>query len=442
MLNPVVGVASCLIAGLLAPIQEGGDLERRFVRLLGETEKAGLVFPDLTKAVLRLDTMAQGPGGDALPRGALDRHILLRARADVYAALFTRLEKALGADIEFPLGPGRRAQVRVLELKKDGVVVRPSAGQLEVRFQDLEIDWVVEGVRAEVLKSKDRPAVHLALVLANAGKWEPAFRELGTEDHPHPLIVETRRRAFEAVYAKAEEGRKAKRYAESLESLAAVAALAPGEARLAELRKVILKELSELGRAQALRQLVKEMEATIGLIDKHFPDGGEVVKAIRDAARWYDLSDPKLFGLEGKPGAAIVLNEKEGPGQTADLARMPAVCDAFSVRLRFPKGSGAQGGILWEGRAWTAWIVPAKRLLFVSRWDKARGEFVDVAEKVVAEAESWSISVFLRDGTYVVSCNDVVAARVPTEAVSHGKLSLNAEKGKVWFDSIWVRKKD
>jgi hypothetical protein len=442
MLNLVVGVAFCLIAGLLAPIQEASDLERRFVRLLGETEKAGIIFPDLSKAVLLLDRMAQVPGGDSLPRAAIDRHILLRARDEVYSALFTRLEKVRGGDIEFPLGPGRRVQVRVLELKKDSVVVRPSAGELEVRFQDLEIDWVVDGVRAEVLKSKGRPAVHLALVLANAGRWEPAFRELGTEDHPHPLIVETRRRAFDAAYAKAEEGRKAKRYAEALESLAAVAALAPGEARLAELRKVILKDLSELGRAQALRQMVKEMEATIAVIDKHYPDSGEVVKAIRDAARWYDITDPKLFGLDGKPGAVIVLNEKEGSGQTADLARMPAVCDAFSVRLRFPKGSGAQGGILWEGRAWTAWIIPAKRLLFVSRWDKARGEFVDVAEKPVGEAESWSISVFLRDGNYVVSCDDVVAARVPTEAVSHGKLSLNAEKGKVWFDSIWVRKKE
>jgi len=413
---------------------------QRFAQILDKAEKAGLAVPDLADAVNELEALAKAAGGDKLPHDSLDRLFVLRARNALFAPFHARLVKAKGAAFELPIMGGKVDQVRIDQLKRKSVVVFYMGGTMDIAFDEIDREWLAGRVRDEVLKSQPDAVVLLAVALADAGKWEAATKELGKTVHPHRLVVAIRARVKEAFLGRAERARKDKRFDEALEALKSGAETHPDDADVKSLREAMYKELVDLGKSQARAQQLKEMEATLSTLAKHYAESGDAIKAIRAAARWVLVSNPGDLGLEGKRGDPILLRAEEDKSKYAKLKLPGGEFDAISIKLHFSEGDQAGGGLVWENYQRLAWLSRGGASFGVAHGGAGKAFEPDVNVKG-DDGTSHLIGVFIQNGEYIVMYNEREIFRVKTGRSRLENLALNAHDGKVWFDEIWLRKK-
>jgi tetratricopeptide (TPR) repeat protein len=429
-----------ILATLLLQAPQELVSPQKFAQILDKGERAGMAVPDLADAVKELQALAKSPGGDKIPQESLDRLLVLRARNALFAPFHARLLQAKGGTFELPIMGGKVEQVRIDQLKKKSVVVLYMGGSMEIAYDEIDREWLAGRVRDEVLKSQPDAVVLLAVALADAGKWDAATRELGKTVHPHRLVVEIRARIKEAFLARAEKARKDRKFDEALDTLKAGAETHPDDADAKSLRDAMFKELVDQGKSQARQQQLKEMEATLATLAKHYTESGDAIKAIRAAARWILVANPADLGLEGKKGEPILLKSDEDKSRYMQVKLPKGEFDAISIRVRFAEGSQSGGGLCWENYQRLAWLSRGGESFGVAHGGAAKAFEPDVNLKG-DDGTSHLIGVFIQNGEYVVMYNDRDVFRVKTGRSRLENLSLTAHDGKVWFDEIWLRKK-
>ncbi|HTF57171.1 MAG TPA: hypothetical protein VK661_08055, partial [Planctomycetota bacterium] len=114
--------------------------------------------------------------------------------------------------------------------------------------------------------------------------------------------------------------------------------------------------------------------------------------------------------------------------------------DAIQVRVRFAEDGTADGGLLWDNYARLAWVGKGGSFFAVSHGGPGKAYENDF-ELGVEKSTTHVLGLFIQDGEYVVMYNDRDLFRVKTGRTRLEALSINAYRGKVWFDEIWLRKK-
>ncbi len=430
-----------LLLPLIAAAFLAQDPAAAFGARLDKASKLGLVVPDLAKACDELDALAKAGG---VPKDALDRLAVLRARADLLAPLHSRFLKAVGSTTEFPGPNGKVTKIKVLEVKRAGIRVEQFGGSQEILWGDLDAAWRIGAVRAEILKTRQDAAQILALAYADAGRWDLAFSELGSAVPVHPLAVEARKRGLDAIAAAAGAHVAASRWTEAL---AEAAKLPADDARVPALRQAVRDGLVAQGREAARRQDKKAMNAALDLLAKQFPDAAGDAKSIRDSIRWIAINDPAALGLTGPSGGPWKLEAKADGSSWYSLKAPAGVYDGFSVRIH-PIGDGnaeADGGITFEGVQRAVWVYPVTASVscaYVDRKDPKNPEWVRDFQKRADNADAYTLSVFVTGGEYIILCNGVELGRVKTAAKALEKLGVSASHGSVKIDQVWLRKKE
>lgn len=421
---------TCALAALLL-LQDGAAL-KAFGPALDKAEKIGWTVPDLPQAVAELVKLAEGHGN--VPQDQRDRLTLLQAQASVLSPLHQRLSKAAGSFFEFPAPQGKTQKLKVVGVGKSSVKVEQMGGQQEIRFADLDPEWIVRSLKTELAS---RP-LDSGLVLAKAGRWDAAFALLKTSDSKHPLVAETRRRGLDSMAAKADGLTKASQWAEALDAWREFAALAAEDPRVEAGRTKIREGLIAAAKEASRAKKKAEMNAMLDLLKKNFPDTDAVAAEIRDAARW-SILNAASFGLTGSPWKVVGKTEFL---ETAELKLPAGDYDGFSVRVRLE--GEATGAVYFDNKNWALFRYPGTNRAYLSKVETGKDSrtWKHESHADISTADDWVVSIFALKGEYLVRVNGEEIGRIKTSATKLSGVGLMASKGAVLFDQAWLRKKE
>jgi hypothetical protein len=431
---------ACL-ATLALLAQDPIAAEAKFRALLEKAERIGLVVPDLPDAAAELESLSRA-SKDSLPKELKDRYAVVRSQAAVTKSLHGRLGQKKGAAIEMPGPGGKPAVVSVVEVTKTGVRVSRPEGIQEYKFGELDPEWALSMARGGFAAETDAPLLG-GLWLAKAARWETAYLAFGDLQTDHPLAAEARNRGVDAVVMSLDALAKGRRWSDALLRLAAAEKLAPDDKKLESARERILEAMVEHGKELCRKKSKGPMQEVIDLIAKHFPDGASRIEDVREAVRWIKVTDPKRFLPEGvvKGAPPWLLDAGDESAKTAHSAESAESYVGLSIRIRFDKGSAAQGGMIWENGNRLVWIAAKTGNLCAA--EGKPGQFVtSYLDKKIDMAGPHTIVVRIRDGHYVVTYNGEEFDRVETKKTKLEGWGLNSAISKTWFDEVYLLKKE
>ena len=432
-------MAAILAAVLLLQAPDPITAESNFRALLERTEKAGLAVPDLPEGAAALHKLLDATKN--LPKDLRDRYAVVRAQSAVLSSLHALLVNRKGGLMDVPVTAGKPVSVKIVEAARRGVRVSRSEGEQEIAYSDLDAEWVLDAARPGFAGLSD-PALLAGLWLAKAARWDAAYFAFANVDTDHPLAAEARKRGLEAAVAALDAIVRGKRWAEALARLEALDKLAPGDGRLKSARDKLLDAMVEHGKELCRKNSKGPMKDVIDLITKHFPDGASRIEDIREANRWIKITDPKRFRLEGaKAGAPWLIDPGDKPSVGLYFVEDDKEYAGIQITVRFDKGSKAHGGVAWKNGSRVAWINAEKGFLGVGQ-GKARESIYSEIDKDVKIEGKHTITVRIRDGEYVVHYNGTEAHRMKADDSRLTNFGLHVSFSRVWFDEVWLLKRE
>jgi hypothetical protein len=432
-------MAAILAAALLLQAPDAMTVESNFRALLERTEKAGLTVPDLPDGAAALQKLLDVSKN--LPKDLRDRYAVVRAQSAVLASLHALLVNRKGGLMDMPVTAGKPVPVKIVEAARRGVRVSRQEGEQEIAYSDLDAEWVLAAARPGFAGLPD-PSLLAGLWLAKAARWDAAFLAFANVDTDHPLAAESRKRGLEVAVAALDSIVKGKRWTEALARLDTFEKLAPGDGRLKAARDKLLDAMVEHGKELCRKNSKGPMKDVIDLITKHFPDGASRIEDIREANRWIRITDPKRFRLEGaKAGAPWLIDPGDKPGVGMYFVPDEKEYEGIQITVRFDKGSKAHGGVAWKNGSRVAWINADQKFLGVGQ-GKPRESIHSEIDKDVQIEGRHTITVRIRDGEYVVHYNGVEAHRMKADDSRLTEFGLHVSFSRVWFDEVWLLKKE
>lgn len=433
----MIRLGTACLAVLALQAQDPISAESRFRALLDRVEKTGLAVPDLPDGAAELQKLLAAT--KALPKDLRDRYAVVRSQSSVLASLHALLLKNKGGLLDFPVPTGKPVSVKIVDVMKRSVKISRPEGTQDFAYSDLDPEWVLSSARAGFSTESEAPLL-AGLWLAKAARWDAAFLALADVDTDHPLAAEARKRGTEAAAAGLDALIKGKRWTETLARLESLDKLAPDDARLKTARAKLLDAMVEHGKDLCRKKSKGPMKDLIDLITKHFPDGSDRIEDIREAVRWIKVTDPKKFQEEGMKGPPWLLDSGAKDAGGAWFAESADSYTGIMVKMRFEKNATSMGGLIWDDVR-LAWINSKEKLLAVGSGNK--GESIQsYNHQPVAVEGPHVLTLRIRDRNYVLHYNGAEFDRAETKKTSLERLGLNVNKGRVWFDEVWLLKKE
>jgi hypothetical protein len=194
-------------------------------------------------------------------------------------------------------------------------------------------------------------------------------------------------------------------------------------------------------RARAAHWYRKAKETATGLLKEKVAQRLDEVRLDQFRGTWVDVTDPSLFGLQGKPGDAIVLDGTKD-GRRATLHKPPrGEFDAISVRVRFDKVPGPLSAIWYD-------IDKMSVSLFTSIEQGALvtvqpGGAQTVAKRgFILAKEEYAIVVVISRGEAISYIDGEELGRLPARGAAIPNFALQVEKGIGTFDRIRMRRRE
>jgi hypothetical protein len=154
---------------------------------------------------------------------------------------------------------------------------------------------------------------------------------------------------------------------------------------------------------------------------------------------WVDVTDPKLFNQQGKPGDPVELTVQKGFYLSARLNPFPkGDFDGVSLRIRLDPATEAMGWLVYEPKTLAA-FVDCRRGIFVNARDTGTSWNHEYSSPWPKKEES-VITVLLSEGEYIVYLDGFEKTRVKTLNPRVTYLLLEVRDGSAKFDRIQLRK--
>ena len=154
---------------------------------------------------------------------------------------------------------------------------------------------------------------------------------------------------------------------------------------------------------------------------------------------WVDVTDPKNFGMPGKPGDPLELTAKPGGFQSNKLIQFPkGDFDGFTVRTTLNPDTSVMAWVYYDPTAYAA-LVDAGAGNFHNTRDTGTQWYPIFTMPWPKTSES-IFTVIIEDGEYIIYLDYRERTRAKTTNTRLTKLILEARNGTVKFDRIQFRK--
>lgn len=154
---------------------------------------------------------------------------------------------------------------------------------------------------------------------------------------------------------------------------------------------------------------------------------------------WVDATDPKYFGLSGKPGDPVELSAKQGFYQNVKMTQLPkGEFDGLTVRVTLDPAKDGMAWIVYEPQVMAS-FVDCHRGVFVNARDSGK-EWKHEFSVAWPKREQSVITILLVGGEYVVHLDGREMTRVKTSNPKITQLILEVRDGAAKFDRIQFRK--
>lgn len=194
-------------------------------------------------------------------------------------------------------------------------------------------------------------------------------------------------------------------------------------------------------RARAFYWYERASESATGLVKTKILQRMEAIRLDRFHGTWVDVTDPTLFGLQGKPGDPIAIVTKKGDGRRASLQKFPkGDFDGVSVRIRFGQVPGPCAAV---------WFSSADEAVSLFTAVESAGLVTTlpggsrtVAKRVPLAAKTeFTVIVVLSRGEFVAHIDGEEIGRLPAKTAGI-IVGLQGEDGSVTFDQIKIRRRE
>ena len=151
---------------------------------------------------------------------------------------------------------------------------------------------------------------------------------------------------------------------------------------------------------------------------------------------WVDISEPRHFGRNGRPGDPIDITE-----ETIVAKMPPGEFDGLFVRARIKKGSVT---VIFEPRKCASWIQTVNPHIMTGRFNPDESRWEPEGKQIIPVVleEEYPITVLLSGGEYVVYLHSEVKGRLKATRQTLSGFELESFNGTVIFDSIRLRRKE
>lgn len=414
----------------------------RLPALLDKAERLGMTVPDLSRACLEMQAIADA-GGSRVKPDWTNRLQVLQSRAAVAEALHRHFKDAVGKVLEVLPKGGRKDNAKIVDVRKNEVEFQQGSVKMTVAFSDLDTEWTVTTVERLLPKEDaESVALHLGLFLASSARWEAAGRFFARHPSRHPLAVEARQRGQERVFAGIEKAIASKKWTAAFDLLKQAEALDPDGEGAAKAKRSVRDALFSHARDCAVRKAKSDMNAAIALIEKHFPEEKDLPALIRDEVRWTALDDPKLFELTGKIGAPFVLSDdpSDAYSRSAYCQKDFGPCDGLAARMSAMKAPAGVPGLAWDSGRVNLWIDLGEPTICLGSMTAERTIQLDWSSPV-DRADIYDVAVVIEKGEYVVRCNGKEAGRHKAKIAALGNFCIKVSKGDATFEKVRIRRK-
>jgi hypothetical protein len=158
---------------------------------------------------------------------------------------------------------------------------------------------------------------------------------------------------------------------------------------------------------------------------------------------WVDVSDPKGYGQQTKPGEPLHLIPRTGSLIMATLDKMPAgEFDAVTVRVRHAPGTDGLGQVFYEGDSISGCFDKSARIYVTLKMAPDGSSWIRESEVQADPRDEYTITVINSGGEYIHYLDGKEMARQKAKTSKVLRVAFQAQLGAVTFDQIRLRRKE
>ena len=154
---------------------------------------------------------------------------------------------------------------------------------------------------------------------------------------------------------------------------------------------------------------------------------------------WLDVTDARLFSLQGKPGEPVEVASKQGQTTTVKLQFPKGEFDGVSAKIILDPFKNCTAFLIYEGPNSLAMLFDTERGFLSNARGTGNGWNLDYKDNWTKEAETF-ITVLLAEGQYVLYVNGLEKTRLKAPRALIEYVGLESRNATIKFDRIKLRR--
>lgn len=154
---------------------------------------------------------------------------------------------------------------------------------------------------------------------------------------------------------------------------------------------------------------------------------------------WLDVTDAKLFNLQGKPGDPVEVVSNPGKTTTVKLQFPKGDFDGVSAKIILDPNKNCTAFLIYDGPNSLAMLLDTERMFLSNARGTGNGWNPDYKDNWSKEGETF-ITVLLTEGEYILYVNGIEKTRVKASRAVIDYLGLESRNATIKFDRIKLRR--